>query len=216
MPWERFSENKPMLKFLRGKRREKKAVVLGLDGVPYSLLSHYMDKGMMPQLAKLCQKDGKLIPMKSSLPEVSSVAWSSFMTGVNPGRHGIFGFTEIDRKSYEYTFPNFHSLREQPFWEREDIKTVAFNIPHTYPAKPMNGVMVSGFVAIDLQKATYPERVFHYLSNLSYRIDVDAKLAPRDPEVFFKDLFDTFAKRVEAIEHLYAHEDWRLFAPFLF
>jgi predicted AlkP superfamily phosphohydrolase/phosphomutase len=119
---------------------------------------------------------------------------------------------EIDRQSYEYIFPNFNSLKEKPFWEKENIKTIAFNIPQTYPARPMNGVLVSGFVAIDLKKATYPERVFQYLKGIGYRIDVNAKLASENPEAFFEDLFDAFDKRKKAIEYLYDNEDWQLFA----
>ncbi|MGQ9570196.1 MAG: alkaline phosphatase family protein [Thermodesulfovibrionales bacterium] len=199
-----------MFNILKKFKKDRKVVVIGLDGVPYTLLMDYIKRGIMPELSKLCIK-GRLLRMKSTLPEISSVAWTSFMTGKNPGEHGIFGFMEIDRQSYEYTFPNFHSLKEQPFWEREDIKTVAFNIPQTYPAKQMNGVMVSGFVAIDLEKATYPERVFNYLSGIGYKIDVNAKLATENPDTFFKDLFDTFEKRKKAIEYLYDNEEWQLF-----
>jgi predicted AlkP superfamily phosphohydrolase/phosphomutase len=199
-----------MFNILKKHKKNRKVVVIGLDGVPYTLLMNYIKRGITPELSQLCA-NGKLFKMKSTLPEISSVAWTSFMTGRNPGEHGIFGFMEIDRQSYEYTFPNFQSLREQPVWEREDIKTVAFNIPQTYPARQMNGVMVSGFVAIDLKKATYPERVFNYLSGIGYKIDVNAKLATENPEAFFKDLFDTFEKRKKAIEYLYDNEDWQLF-----
>ena len=199
-----------MFNILKKRRKDKSVVVIGLDGVPYTLLVDYMERGIMPEFSQLC-RNGKLYRMKSTLPEVSSVAWSSFMTGKNPGEHGIFGFMEIDRQSYEYIFPNFNSLKEQTVWEREDRKTVAFNIPQTYPARQMNGIMVSGFVAIDLKKATYPERVFNYLNGMGYRIDVNAKLATENPEAFFKDLFDTFEKRKRAIEYLYDNEDWQLF-----
>ena len=200
-----------MLSFLKKKKSsDRKVVIVGLDGVPYTLLVEYMEMGIMPELSQLCST-GKLFRMKSTLPEVSSVAWTSFITGKNPGEHGIFGFMEIDRQSYEYIFPNFSSLKEKPVWEKENIKTIAFNIPQTYPAREMNGVMVSGFVAIDLQKATYPERVFTYLNGIGYKIDVNAKLAPEDPEAFFKDLFDTFRKRKDAIEYLYDNEKWQLF-----
>lgn len=191
-------------------KRSKKVVIIGLDGVPYTLLAHYMSKGLMPRLSELC-KSGRLLKMRSSLPEISSVAWSNFITGKGPGCHGIFGFMEIHRQTYGYTFPNFNSLKEKPAWERENISAVAFNIPQTYPAKPMNGVMVSGFVAIDLKKAVYPERVYHYLNGIGYKIDVNAELATTDPDAFFKDLFETFAKRKQAIEYLYDNENWQLF-----
>ena len=195
----------------RGNGKNRKIIALGLDGVPYSLLSEYMERGLMPEFSELCQKRGRLCRMKSSLPEVSSVAWSGFMTGKNPGQHGIFGFMEIDKKNYEYIFPNFHSLQEKPFWEREGVKAVIFNIPQTYPAKPMNGVLVSGFIALDLRKATYPNRIYDYLSGIGYRIDVDTKLAMNNAQAFFKDLFDTFEKRKQAIEYLYEREEWDLF-----
>lgn len=200
-----------MFNLFKKSKKDKKVVVVGLDGVPYTLFLDYMKKDIMPELSELWKNGGKLVKMKSTLPEVSSVAWSSFMTGKNPGQHGIFGFMEIDRQSYEYIFPNFQSLKERPFWEKEDLKTIAFNIPQTYPAIPMNGVMVSGFVALDLKKATYPERVFNYLNGINYRIDVNARLASENPEAFFTDLFDTFEKRKKAIEYLYDNEDWQLF-----
>lgn len=199
-----------MFKIFKKGKKDARVVVIGLDGVPYTLLTEYMGRGIMPEFSDLLQ-NGKLFRMKSTLPEVSSVAWTSFMTGKNPGQHGIFGFMEIDRQSYEYIFPNFNSLKERPFWETEDIKTVAFNIPHTYPARPMNGVLVSGFVALDLKKATYPERVFEYLSGIGYKLDVQARLAAENPSAFFEDLFHTFDKRKQAIEHVYDSEDWQLF-----
>ncbi|MCF6158431.1 MAG: hypothetical protein E3K32_07630 [wastewater metagenome] len=192
------------------KQKDRKVVIIGLDGVPYTLLVNYISRGLMPQFSELC-KNGKLLRMNSSLPEISSVAWSSFMTGKNPGQHGIFGFMEIDRQSYEYRFPNFTSLKERPFWEKENIQTVALNIPQTYPAMPIHGVMVSGFVALDLKKATYPERIFDYLNKINYKIDVDSKKAVEDPEAFFIDLFETFSKRKQAMEYLYDNEEWQLF-----
>ena len=188
----------------------KKAVIIGLDGVPYSLLRDYMEQGAMPRFKEIAAS-GLLSPMKSTLPEVSSVAWSSFMTGKNPAEHGIFGFMELDRNSYGYVFPNFSSLRSRTFWEEADMKTVAFNVPQTYPARQVNGVLVSGFVALDLEKAVYPRRVYEYLKNIGYRLDVRSNLAATDPGAFFDDLFLTLEKRMEAIKYLYDHEEWELF-----
>jgi len=187
-----------------------RAVVIGLDGVPYSLLRYYIDQGVMPRLAEMAAQ-GRLAPLSSTLPEVSSVAWASFMTGKNPAEHGIFGFMELDRKSYDFVFPNFFSLKAPPIWDTLNLPTVAFNLPQTYPARPLNGVMVSGFVALDLKKAVYPSRVYEYLAESQYRLDVNSQLAAKDPEAFFENLFQVFAKRVEVIQHLYDREDWRLF-----
>jgi len=188
----------------------KKAVIIGIDGVPCSLLKAYMDQRIMPGLREIVA-EGNLMPMRSTLPEVSSVAWTSFMTGEPPAEHSIFGFMEIDKNSYQYVFPNFTSIKSPLFWEGLNVPTIAFNIPQTYPARPMNGVMVSGFVAPDLTKAAYPQRVYDYLKAMDYRLDVNSRLAAEDPDAFFKDLFQTFEKRTEAIRHLFTSEDWRIF-----
>ena len=169
----------------------KKTVILGIDGVPFTLLEEYRKRGLMPELDRLCGQ-GTLMRMRSTLPEISSVAWTGFMTGVNPAAHGIFGFMELNPSTYDYTFPNFTSLKVRPFWEREHMRTVAINIPQTYPAMPMHGAMVSGFVALDLKKASYPEHIYQYLAGIGYAIDVNAKLAQENPAAFFENLSISF------------------------
>lgn len=164
----------------------------------------------MPKLREMVA-EGSLMPMRSTLPEVSSVAWTSFMTGKPPAEHSIFGFMEIDRRSYQYVFPNFLSIKSPPFWEDMNASAIAINIPQTYPARPMNGVMISGFVALDLAKAVYPRRIYDYLKAMDYRLDVNSRLAAKDPGAFFKDLFHTFEKRMEAFRYLYDSEEWRIF-----
>ncbi|MGO9614165.1 MAG: alkaline phosphatase family protein [Dissulfurispiraceae bacterium] len=191
----------------------KKAIVLGLDGVPYSLLQRFILDGIMPNLARLGE-EGTLCSMTSSLPEVSSTAWSTFMTGVNPGRHSIFGFTEINKDTYSWKFPNFNDLRSKTIWElagENGKRSIVLNVPSTYPARPLYGMMVSGFVALDLKKASYPGELFQYLSNIDYVIDVDAGKATKSLDDFTDDLLHTFRKRKKAILHLFDSEHWDLF-----
>ncbi|MDA8168933.1 MAG: alkaline phosphatase family protein [Nitrospiraceae bacterium] len=190
--------------------RGRKIVIIGLDGVPFDLLTSYMEQGIMPRMKEIASA-GSLVPMRSTLPEVSSVAWASFMTGRLPAEHSIFGFMEIDKSSYQYTFPNFLSIKSPMFWESLDASCVAFNIPQTYPARPLKGVLVSGFVSIDLAKAVYPRRVYDYLKETGYRLDVNSQLAVKDPEAFFEDLFLTLQKRAEAMRYLYDAEEWEIF-----
>ncbi len=189
---------------------DRKVVILGLDGVPCSLLNHYVKEGVMPHFGDMLSQ-GLLLPVTSTLPEVSSVAWASFMTGQNPAEHGIFGFMEVDHQSYEFRFPNFLSLKSPTFWEKLGVPVVSFNIPQTYPARATNGVMISGFVAPDLEKAVYPRRLYDYCKTVGYRLDVQSGLAAKDPEAFFKDLFEVFQKRTEMMAYLYSQEDWQIF-----
>lgn len=195
------------------KKKNNKVVVLGLDGVPCSLLERFTREGIMPNLARMME-NGTLSRMNASIPEVSSTSWSTFMTGNNPGKHGIYGFMELDRATYSWKFPNFNDLNCKTIWEiagENGKRSIVLNIPSTYPARPLNGMMVSGFVALDLKKAAYPESFYNYLDAWAYRLDVDARKATSAMKDFKEDIVRTFRKRIEVIHHLFERENWDLF-----
>ena len=211
--------------------KNKKALIIGVDGVPYSLLNSYVQKGVMPYLKEILHQGFHLHQMNASIPDVSSVSWTSFATGVNPGEHGIYGFTDLQPHSYSIYFPNSKSRRAPTFWEilgrtsektssisqkyaariERPYRSIILNLPHTYPAYPINGVIVSGFVAIDLRKAVYPESALAYLQSVRYQIDVEAEKAKEDKVAFMKSLFECFEIRKKAISHFFAGESWDLF-----
>lgn len=193
-----------------GSPHHQKVVVIGIDGLSYTLIHDFIDRGVLPNFSHIV-KTGSLLRMKSTLPEVSSVAWTSFMTGCGPGEHGIFGFMELD-SDYEYRFPNYMDIKAPTLWEKLEIPSVIVNIPETYPAvRPLNGILISGFVALDLNNAVHPKSAAPVLREMGYRLDVNAQLAPKDPDAFFKDLFVVFEKRCEVIRHFFEHEHWQLF-----
>ena len=195
------------------RKKKKRVVVFGIDGVPCSLLRKFIDQGIMPNLAGIV-RNGTLCEMTASIPEVSSTSWSTFMTGVNPGRHGIYGFMELQGEKYSWKFPGFNDLKSKTIWDiagENGKKSIVVNIPSTYPAKPLEGSIVSGFVAVDLKKATYPESMYRYLSGMGYRLDVDTSKAAGNMDDFTADIMSTFRKRQEAILHLHESEEWDLF-----
>ena len=127
-------------------RKKNKAVVVGLDGVPHKLLVDFMARGILPNLARITAR-GNLRRMEVTVPEISAVSWPSFMTGVDPGEHGIFGFTEVVPGSYQQTFPNYGSLKAPTIWDRlekQGKRSVVINQPGTYPARRLSGALVSG------------------------------------------------------------------------
>jgi len=187
-----------------------RSVIIGLDGVPYGLLRAFAEEGVMPNTADLME-NGTLKKMKSSIPEISSVAWSSVITGVNPGEHGIFGFTDIPPNTYRLTFPNFNNLKVNPFWEKDGSSShILINIPSTYPARGMNGVLISGFVALDLEKAVFPKSLIPHLEEIDYRVDVDSGKAHESMELFIKDLNVTNEARIAAYRRLWERK-WDTF-----
>lgn len=178
--------------------------------MPYDLMKELGRNGTMPNFGALSH-EGVFRPMASSIPEVSSVAWSSIITGTNPGEHGIYGFTDIAPGTYRTTFPNFGSLKATPFWEREESgRSVIVNVPTTFPAREMNGVLIAGFVALDLERATYPRSLVPMLNEMGYRVDVDSQKAHQSIEFFLRDLDKTLEARIAAYRYLW-QEDWNTF-----
>lgn len=206
-----------MLGFLKKKSgkydKKEKVVVLGIDGVPCSLLQRFIAEGVMPNLAGLAKK-GTLTDMTASIPEVSSTSWATFMTGVNPGRHGIYGFTELQRGTYQWRFPNSNDIKSDTLWEiagSNNKKSVVLNVPSTYPAKPLNGILTAGFVALDLRKATYPESAYEYLKSIGYKMDVDTKKAQESMASLTEEIDNAFTIRKKAILNFLDNQDWDLF-----
>src|SRR5262249_40888642 len=89
--------------------RVKRVVILGLDGLDYGLTEQLLSEGKLPHLAALRKRCFK--PLGTTLPPISPVAWSSFQTGVNPGKHGIFDFLMPDLRTYQ---PKLSSVEIRP------------------------------------------------------------------------------------------------------
>jgi predicted AlkP superfamily phosphohydrolase/phosphomutase len=199
-------------RFRKQKARPRVAVV-GLDGVGAPLVEALTDGGVMPRLAAF-RRAGTLARMTSSIPTISSVSWSGFMTGCNPGRHGIYGFTDVKPESYAIYFPNYGHVRAPALWDvlgKHGLRSIVLNIPNTYPAKPIEGVLVSGFVAINVERAVTPPAALEVLKRYGYKIDVNYMNANERPEGFFTDLFDTLAARRNTLRHFLVEEAWDCF-----
>ena len=73
-----------------------KLLVIGLDGASFNVLDPLIEKGHLPTISKLIT-GGVRSNLETTFPPITAVAWSSFMTGKNPGKHGIFEFVRRDR-----------------------------------------------------------------------------------------------------------------------
>jgi predicted AlkP superfamily phosphohydrolase/phosphomutase len=166
--------------------------VIGLDGTPASYLRSRIDAGGLPNLAGLA-REGTLMSARAPLPPISSVSWASASTGTNPGRHGVFGFVERKRDSWDITFTNVHTIAEPPVWAlagAAGMRSVVLNIPGTYPAQPQpnGGALVSGFVSPTLERSVQPPDLLGFLQEEDYLIDVDLGLGHSDLEAFWGQL----------------------------
>ena len=187
---------------------KKRIIIIGLDGVPYPLIENLSTAGVMPETQKIVQK-GTFLEMESSIPEISSVAWSSIITGKSPAEHGIFGYTDIPSGTYRLSFPNFNNLKAMPFFHKDFVgKSVIINVPSTFPVKPINGIHISGFVSLDLQRSVYPNSLIPKLTELNYQIDVDSSKAHKSMDMFLTDLDRTLKARIATAYYLWNSENW--------
>lgn len=190
----------------------QKACVVGLDGVPYSMLTKFMADGVMPNLARIGQ-GGRVTEMTVSLPEISSVSWSTFMTGKNPGEHGIYGFTDLHAGTYKMSFPSFRELKCDTIWDRlgeQKMRSVVINQPATYPARPIHGALVSGFVAIHLDKSVFPAKYLPTAKQMGYEVDLNAQEVKDNPTALFVKLDELLEARRKLMDALWDDEKWNL------
>src|SRR5256712_10697025 len=160
-----------------GKAQIKRAVILGFDGMDPELAERFISEGMLPNLAKL-QQQGTFRKLRTTFPAISPVAWSTFMTGVNPGKHNIYDFLARDQNNYlpflssaeikgpkrsikigKYTIPlgkpQIKGMRRgTPFWHwlgKAGIFSSVIRVPVTFPPEKFPGVLLSGMCVPDLK-----------------------------------------------------------------
>ncbi|MCA9057085.1 MAG: alkaline phosphatase family protein [Planctomycetaceae bacterium] len=186
-----------------------KLFVLGIDGLPRWMWRDFADSGVMPNSQTLLNS-GTLVPMKSALPEVSSAAWASIVTGQNSGGHNVYGFTDLIDKSYTLAFTSSRTFRAKPFWAQEGMgPSLIMNVPQTYPAQPLNGMLVSGFVALDLKRAVHPPEEYDWLNELGYAVDADMSLIEKGKAVFVEELRRVMDLRCQALHHHWDQQSWQ-------
>jgi len=123
-----------------------RVVILGLDGGCLGLLKNWADQGLLPNFQEFLEK-GVSGPLTSIIPPITAAAWTSFMTGKNPGKHGLYDFMEPSRASYEMRFTNARSRRSISIWQMLNdagLQVGVFNVPMTFPPDPVDGFMISG------------------------------------------------------------------------
>lgn len=190
----------------------KPAFILGIDGLPYTLSRQLIDQDIMPNLGYLAEQ-GTLAQMHTTVPDFSCVAWTSFATGVNPGKHGIYGFQDFEPKTADLIFPDARNCQSNPLWHlvgAEGGRSIILNLPNTYPAMPLRGKMVSGFIAPDFDKSCYPSTFAQTLKSLGYKMNLDGEGGLGSPEHVYECVMPVFEARKIAIRHIIQNEYWDL------
>ena len=163
-------------------------------------------RGEMPALGRLL-KTGAAWPVESPLPEMSPVCWGTMFSGLEPGGHGVFGFGMPSPGRYRVEPVDSNSFRGDRLWDlssRAGLYNLVLNVPLTYPATPINGLMISGFVAPDLRRGVFPAALFRRLGELGYRAEADAELGRENLGALLQDLEEVLKVRLMAFRDLFA------------
>lgn len=156
-----------------------KIAVIGWDAATFDVIFPLLEAGALPNLQHL-MTHGAWGRLQSTIHPLSPTAWTSFMTGVNPGRHGVFDFVSL-RPGGRFHITNGGAIGAETLWSqlsRAGRCVAAINVPMTYPPQPVNGVIISGMDAPRQDRAfTYPPEFASQLHRHfgSYREGVSAK-----------------------------------------
>lgn len=126
-----------------------KVFMISLDGATFSVLTPLIKQGYMPALDKL-MSHSVCAELASVVPPVTAPAWTSFMTGKHPSKHGIFDFSTFNPERYTWTINNARDIRSKTVWQilsEKNKRVVVLNLPYVYPPNEINGILVAGWDA---------------------------------------------------------------------
>lgn len=126
-----------------------KVVIIGWDGATFDLIDPWIAAGELPNLAQFREKSTSG-PLRSTIPHFTYPAWTTFLTGKNPGKHGVFDFTERMPGTHRIRFCNARSVRAATIWRMlsdAGRRVACMGVPVSYPPEAINGVLICGFDA---------------------------------------------------------------------
>jgi len=185
-------------------------LIVGLDGATFDLMLPWIEEGRLPHLGQLL-RGGARSRLESTIPPITPCAWSSFMTGKNPGKHGLFDFIEPDREGHGFRFTNASFREGETLWgclSRHGRRVGVVNVPMTYPPEPVNGFLISGLdTPHELSPFMYPVEIRHELkeAGIRYRIDQQhlGNMRTNDRRrQQLTDIFDAESARTKSFRHL--------------
>ncbi|MHC4474157.1 MAG: alkaline phosphatase family protein [Planctomycetota bacterium] len=196
----------------------RKVFVLGLDGATFDIIDPLIAKGQLPNLGDLIRQ-GCGQELLSTIHPYSAPAWSSFMTGMNPGKHGIVDFTQHIKSEYKLKFLNASHRQGKSLWRvlSDHGKRVGVvNVPFTYPPEKVNGFMISGMDAPSTNSDfTYPKELSGEIAARvgEYVIEVGVKdyIAKGRPKDFLREIKHAFELQMKTLEYLIDNKPWDFF-----
>ncbi len=200
----------------RNKTEAPKVIVIGLDGATLDIVHPMVQRGRLPNLARLMQQ-GSWGPLRSTLQPSTPNAWSAFATGCNAGRHGIYDFIQRVEGSYEMRFVNGSFRRAPSIWNllsQRGRRVGVVNVPFTYPPDKVQGYLISGFDAPGLESGfTHPDDLYEEIVREVGRYDLRGTfpVGKRQSDYREEDVARVISNRTKVGRYLLEHHPVDLF-----
>lgn len=192
-------------------RTDARTFVLGLDGVPWNLIEKWTAAGKLPNFERLID-EGASGPLESTVPATTPLAWPSIATGVSADKHGIYGWRQLT-DDYGHQMYTGDDVTLPYLWDMLSPAVVA-NVPMTYPAKEIDGSMVTGLMTPEIGDGfTHPPELRREVEDRISDYQIGLYWGEYDggtPE-FRSDLQSLVEARRELMRLLMERQEWRLF-----
>jgi len=193
----------------------EKLLVTGLDGATFDVIDRLAAAGEMPFTASLLER-GSRAPLRSTTPPFTPMAWSTYLTGLNPGRHGIFDFLQFDPDSKKLRLATAADRRGPTIATRLSAAgkfPVLINIPFTYPPDKTGGNIIAGMDAPGVHaEFTYPAGLYREIRKHvgEYRLH-DYRASGRKAADYLPVLEAVLRNRRETAAYLMKSRPWDFF-----
>lgn len=190
-----------------------RVLVIGIDGATFRLMRPLMQQGYMPFLCRV-EQEGALGTLTTIYPPVTAPAWSSFMTGKNPGKHGVYEFLHRKRGTFEQIPVNAGMLGSETLWEmmsKAGKQMVVVSVPLCYPPFAVNGTLMSDFLApMGARDLSYPPELLKEVEDQfgEYLLYHKQVYTPDNVGNVLQELEDNTAYRQRVAEYLLQRDPW--------
>ena len=183
--------------------RPPKILIVGVDGGTFSLIVPWVEAGELPNFARL-MNGGAWGNLDSTIPPITPPAWTSFMTGKNPGKHGLYHFISPRFGTYEFVYSNANTRKSRTIWRilsDSGIKVGVVNVPMTFPPEKIDGFMISGLDT--------PDEKSQFIYPISVRDELDKQFGGVRLEARHLEFMRSDEKRDAVLKQMAGLEDHR-------
>ena len=196
-------------------------MIIGLDGVPLSIIKRWAQAGQLPTLQRLIG-EGAVGELRSTIPPTSGPSWSSFVTGMNPAKTGIYDF--LYRKDGTYHFPPVNASQRggTTVWRHlsdAGYRVGILNMPMSYPVEQVHGFMVSGWMTpYSATDYVHPIELASELEREigNYRIYPTETFTEGRRDSFLSATYDLLEMRTRTALYLARTQPWDVFTTVFF